>query len=296
MVYSPRWGSRYTTILFKYLSQSFKTYRLLRRERPDAVFVMTPPVFACVPVWIYSRLNGIGYFIDAHSGAFLDPRWTGTLFLHKFFSRSALATLVTNPHLRELVSSWNARVVVVPDVPLVFPATEAVRAESRTSMLFVATFAIDEPVREFFLAAAQVPDVQFFVTGNHRKCPAEVLKLKPDNVTLMGFVTREEYVRRLKSADAVIALTTLDHTMQRAAYEAVYAGKPVVTSNFELLRREFPRGTVHVDVTVESIRDGIRRMQGDVRRYTREAQELREHKLRRWDDVRGRLLRLMQPG
>src|SRR5262245_50070784 len=56
LVYSPFWGSRYSTILFKYSSQSVKTLRILLRERPQVVLVMTPPVVACIVVWLYSKL------------------------------------------------------------------------------------------------------------------------------------------------------------------------------------------------------------------------------------------------
>ena len=122
MVYSSVWGSRYATIIFKYASQSIKTLRILVRERPKTVIVMTPPVFACVPVWLYSRLTGGKFIIDAHSGAFLHPLWERLLSVHKFFSRQAAATLVTNDHLLDFVENWGAHAVLVPDVPIDFGA------------------------------------------------------------------------------------------------------------------------------------------------------------------------------
>lgn len=296
MIYSPLWGSRYATVLFKYLSQSWKTIRLLLRERPSVIFVMTPPVFACVPIWLYCAVTGARFCIDAHSGAFLDPRWSGLIFLHRFFSRRAIATIVTNAHLHDQVRSWGSRAVIVPDVPVALPSSAGAPAQTARSMTFVATFAIDEPVAEFFLAAASIPDVKFYVTGNHRKCPPDVMALKPGNVELLGFVSRRDYVERIRQTDAVLALTTLDHTMQRAAYEAIYAGRPVVTSDFELLRREFPIGTVHVAVTAEGIGAGIRKMLDGLDAYTREAEVLRKRKLERWNSVRSELLALMRQG
>lgn len=290
MVYSARWGSRYSTIAFKYLSQSIMTLRLLWKERPCVVFVMTPPVFACLPVWIYCLLTRARYAIDAHSGAFLDPRWSGLLFIHRFFSRRAAVTIVTNEHLAALLASWRVPVVVVADVPIAFPNTACSPTKSGSRMTFVSTFAVDEPMREFFEAAAGLPDVVFHVTGNHRKCDPAVLRLKPPNVHLTGFISRTEYVRLLLESDAILALTTLDHTMQRAAYEAVYLGKPVITSNFGFLRREFPLGTVHVDITPQSIQTGVREMQANLDRYEREVQSLRERKLDRWQDAAEELL------
>ena len=43
MVYSPYWGSRYSTILVKYAVQGAKTLWILFRERPHAVLVMAHP-------------------------------------------------------------------------------------------------------------------------------------------------------------------------------------------------------------------------------------------------------------
>ena len=75
MVYSPRWGRSKVSLPFRWISQVIKTLALLYRERPAVVFVMTPPVVACLPIFLYARLARISYVIDAHSGAFIDERW-----------------------------------------------------------------------------------------------------------------------------------------------------------------------------------------------------------------------------
>ena len=125
MVYSPGYGSTYLTVPFKYLSQAIKTLHILFRERPTTVFVMTPPVAACLPVWIYCLLAGARFVIDAHTGAFLDPRWKRLLFLHKWFSRRARTTIVTNEFMQRRLREWNCTATIVRDVPVCFasPAT-----------------------------------------------------------------------------------------------------------------------------------------------------------------------------
>src|SRR5262249_7896616 len=120
LIYSPFWGSRYSTVAFKYLSQSLKTLKVLFRERPRTVLVMTPPVIACISVWIYSKLTGAQYAIDAHSGAFVDKRWKSTLFLHRFFSRHAAVTLVTGEFLANIIRGWGGNAKIVRDVPVCF--------------------------------------------------------------------------------------------------------------------------------------------------------------------------------
>ena len=120
-----------------------------------------------------------------------------------------------------------------------------------------------------------------------------MLARKPANVHLMGFLPDAEYARLLTQCTAVMSLTTLDHTMQRGAYEAAYLAKPIVTSNFELLRRCFPKATVFVDGTPQSIAEGVRRVCADSERLSIEAVELNHDKRLAWQRVREQLLAML---
>jgi glycosyltransferase involved in cell wall biosynthesis len=91
----------------------------------------------------------------------------------------------------------------------------------------------------------------------------------------------------------VICLTTWDHTMQRGAYEAIFLGKPVITSNFQILRQVFHKGAVHVDITVEDIVRGLLQMKEHRERYEREALELRIERLNSWSDAKKQLVDLV---
>ena len=53
MIYHGFWGSSYATVAFKYLSQALATGITLLRTRPQRIIVMSPPVIACLPVWLY---------------------------------------------------------------------------------------------------------------------------------------------------------------------------------------------------------------------------------------------------
>jgi glycosyltransferase involved in cell wall biosynthesis len=152
-------------------------------------------------------------------------------------------------------------------------------------MTLVSSFTPDEPLEIFLKAAARLPGIQFFVTGNYKDGDERVLRLKPSNVQFTGYLSESAYVGLLLGSDAVISLTKEDHTMQRGAYEAVYLEKPVVTSNFELLRKAFHLGAVYVDNDVEDIAQGIMQMKNDIERYTQEVRVLRREKLKQWQTV-----------
>jgi glycosyltransferase involved in cell wall biosynthesis len=251
-------------------------------------------VVACFPVWLYAKSTGASYAIDAHTGAFLDPRWRRLLALHRFFSRHAITTLVTNSHLASMVEAWGAHATIVPDVPVVFPApTEPRLSDAQYNMTFVSSFTWDEPLDTFLEAARSLPDVHFYITGKVPEQRREALANCGANITFTGFLSKAEFVGLLRKSDAVMSLTTLDHTMQRAAYEAIYLGKPVITSRFPLLEREFSRGTVHVENDVQDIVRGVRTMCANLAMYDVEAKALRESKLERWKKSEETLRRLL---
>ena len=294
MVYAPALGSRASTIALKYAIQWFRTARILRRERPDAVFVMTPPVFAALPVFWYALWNRAQVVFDAHTAAFVLPRWRAFQWLQRLLCRRAATTLVSNDHLATLVTGFGAHATVVPDVPIVFNETAAFPRTAAFTVAVVCSFDVDEPVDAVFAAAAMLPEARFFVTGNPRKVSeATKARLSP-NVTLTGFLSTESYAGLLTGADAVMVLTTFDHTMLRGAYEAIYQGTPVIVSDWPILRAAFPEGAVHVDNTAESIVSAVRRIAIDTTTYRAGAARLRQAKLDRWQSTRAAILRRIQ--
>jgi len=293
IIYAPFWGSTYATVWIKYLVQAVRTLRMLIRDRPKAILVMSPPVLACTPVWLYALVTKVTYAIDAHTAALVDPRWRRVMFIHRFFSRRAVTTIVTNDHLRSIVEAWGAHASIVTDVPVDFAEPKQTTLKGRCNMTLVSTFTKDEPLNVFFEAAGRVPEVQFYVTGAYQRAGSRLLQQKPDNVELTGFLADPDYVGLLTASDAILSLTTLDHTMQRGAYEAVYLGKPVVTSNFQVLRESFALGTVHVDNTPDDIARGIRLMRDNLQRYQNEVLELKRRKLQQWEKRKGELTDLL---
>jgi glycosyltransferase involved in cell wall biosynthesis len=283
MVYAARLGSRPATVAVKYLLQSIWTARILRRERPDVIFVMTPPVFAALPAFWYAWRRGKHVVLDAHTGAFVLRRWRAFQWLQRWLCRRAATTLVSNEHLADLVRAAGAHATLVPDVPIVFGEKKPFPRPRTFTVAAVCSFDQDEPIEAMFEAASQLPDVQFFVTGNAKNLPAETAARRPPNVTLTGYLTVAEYGGLLSDVDAVLVLTTLDHTMQRGAYEAIYQGTPVIVSDWPILRDAFPTGAVHVVNTPDHIAAGVRAIQKNVEAYRSGARRLREAKLACWN-------------
>jgi glycosyltransferase involved in cell wall biosynthesis len=181
----------------------------------------------------------------------------------------------------------------VPDVPVKFAQVQRRDRDHRFLVAAVCSFNYDEPVEAMFNAARALPDVQFVMTGNPKALRPEQKADVPANVVLTGFLPDADYAGLLTTADAVMALTTRDHTMLRAAYEAIYQGTPVIVSDWPLLRSAFDEGAVHVENSAAGIAAGVRRLQAEYETFRPGAQRLRERKLEQWNTTLFRLRALV---
>ena len=286
MVYLSSLGSRASTVVVKYLGQWIRTSRILAEERPDVAFVMTPPVVAALPAFWYAWRHGKKVALDAHSAAFLHPRWRHFQWLQNALCRRAVTTLVHVEHIGRIVREAGGHATLVPDVPVTFPAKEPFIRPTGFVVAVVCSFNADEPLEAILDAARMTPDVQFMMTGNPRLFPARLAASMPTNTTLTGFLSIPAYGALISGVDAVMVLTTRDHTMLRGAYEAIYQGTPIIVSNWPILRAAFPEGSAHVDNTPTQISLAVRRIQTDLELYRNGAARLRDSKLRNWNGVR----------
>lgn len=287
---------RYFLAPVRYVLQAARTLAVLVREKPRLVFVQNPPIFAVIVVYLYAKLWKARYVIDSHTGGLLAPWWQWSLPIHAFLSRRAITTIVTNEHLSALVESWGARSFIVGDVPTTFPQGKPFSLNGKFSIAVINTFSPDEPLAEILEAAATLPEVEFYITGNTLRAKRSFFESKPDNVRFTGFLPDEEYYGLLRAVQAVMVLTTDNHTMQRGACEAVSLGKPVITSSWPILREYFNKGTIHVDNSAESIREAVIRMQREQETLEDEILVLQQDRRHEWQEKQVQLVRIIEEG
>lgn len=269
----------------RYALQAPLTLVTLFRDRPKVVCVQNPPIFGPLFVWIYCALTGAGLIIDSHTDALQNHLWRWSLPLHRFLSRRALITIVTNEHLRQIVANWGAQSRIIVDVPSEFPLGKSYPVEHPFNIATVSSFAPDEPLDEVIEVAEGLSDIGFYITGDPARSYKQLPKILPPNLHLTGFLPDDEYYGLLRSVQAVMSLTTEDHTMQRGACEAVWLGQPIITSDWPLLRQTFHKGTIHVDNTVEGIRAGVLEMRARYHELADEVLLLQEERKRQWKEV-----------
>ncbi|HLF25789.1 MAG TPA: glycosyltransferase [Anaerolineae bacterium] len=259
----------------KYVLQAARTLLLLFRRRPQVVFVQSPPLFAVLCACLYCLLLRAHYIVDAHSAAFAGPWWTlPPRWLKSWLARRALTTIVTNDHLKQRVESLGGRALIVRDVPLRLHVERDYPLDGAFNIALVNVFSPDEPLAEALAAVADLAEVHLYVTGKSNGKHAQLIAKAPANVRFTGFLPDDQYYGLLNSVHAVMCLTTRNHTMQRGACEALSLGKPIITSDWPVLREYFCKGTVHVPNTGAGVRAGVLKLRESYRQYQREIRDL----------------------
>ena len=275
--------------LRRYPVSTARTVALLVRHRPRHLFVQNPSMVLAALACSYGMLTGNVVVVDRHTTFLLNKpkrlsvRRTVFLALHRFTLRTASLTIVTNDYLANLVRQEGGRPIVLADpLPSLSP-TAAPPLQGQRNVLVISSFGEDEPIAEVLEACRQlgVPDVRVFISGNPRKGTADWPARAPSNVTFTGFIPGQDFVNLLFEADAVVVLTKADHTMLCGCYEAVAAGKPLITSDKEELRQYF-RGAEFVEAEADSIRSGLRRVLDDLSTYKARTLAMQDEISRSW--------------
>ena len=230
--------------------------------------------------------------MDHHSGSF-SRVWRWARPLHKFLARRAVTNIVTSEHWAEIVSSWGAQTLVLADFIPDLPQGKVFRVKPGFNVVVVSTYAVDEPLEAVAEAAALIPEVNFYITGDSRLAAKSLMDRFPPNVVCTGFIPEDEYLGLLRAADAVMALTTQNHTLQCGGIEAVSLGKPLITSAWPFLKKVFSEGAVFVPNTNNGIRQGILRMQSEHHLLVEKIRTLRQKKRQEWEVRLAQLLEVV---
>lgn len=270
--------------LVKYPLQAFRTWRVLRRECPSLILVQNPPIFCVLLVSLYCRLFGAQFVIDSHTGAFLSPSWRWSIGLHRLLSRRARVTIVHNKAQEEIVKYWGCHYCVIGFTPGDYPQGDHFPLGEEFNVAVISTFHRDEPLDVLFDAARCLRDVRFYITGNSKRIPQHLLKRKPDNCSLTGYLSNNQYVGLLRAVDVIMDLTNQNDTVLMGCFEAVSLGKPLITSDWPVLREYFSLGTVHVPNTVAGVIEGIYRSECEQEALQRGILVLRERLTAEWQE------------
>jgi glycosyltransferase involved in cell wall biosynthesis len=269
---------------WKYPVLFWQTIACIALRRPAVVFAQCPSVLLGVIAALLRRLFGFTLVLDLHNECVEPCNYSSRAYVAaiKWMWRASDVCVVTNHALAEVIGTKARHVCILPDRIPDFDLPEAITppATSPMTVVFICTFAPDEPYTEVIAAARLLPEVEVHVTGNPRG--AALPNPLPANVRLRGYLPEREYEDLLRCATVIVDLTSLENCLVCGAYEAVALEKPLVTSDTAALKQHFRRGTVYTKHTPEGLAAAVDRAVRQRHELVVEMRQLRESLGKEW--------------
>jgi len=194
--------------------------------------------------WLWCALRRRQLLIDCHTGTLRSRKWGWADPLHRWVMRRAAVTLLHTDEARALVAGWGAPALLFPD-DLPEAAEAAARPTPPQETVVVAgSFDGNEPVAAVVETARLIPETKLLLTGDPELLPPGLQESAPPNVVFTGFLPYRVFLGELLASHVVAAFSTDPEIMNRAAFEAVGLGRPLVLSDFPGLRRRFGAAAV----------------------------------------------------
>lgn len=271
-----------------------KSVQELRQSAPAVVWVQLPQVPVLWAALAYRALSStpIKIVADCHNAQLRKPWSHFPLALWSL--QKADAILVHNDAMLKQAETngWPmAKVLVLEDVPAMGkdqpPTGLALKhiTAPKPWVVFPGSFAADEPIEEVLAAARLAPEITFIITGRPDKAKQNghnIVDL-PKNVVLPGFLPVELFDDILREANVVIGLTREEGIQLSVCNEALGFGRPLVTSDTQILRELFGKAAVLVDTKMQaSIANGCREALLHADSYAQKSRLLADERLSAW--------------
>ena len=261
-------------------------------QRPQILFVQNPSMLLAFLAVNMGRVFPMKVIVDAHNaGVSLfdgQRRWVTRIFEYLF--RHADYTIVTNESLKPYVGHFG-KAEILPDPIPDLKKEMSPLTEKQFSVLFICTWAADEPYLEVIKAAESLQDKAIiYITGRSKGKENSYGKPLPSNVRMTGFISEEEFVGKLNATDAIMDLTTREDCLVCGAYEAVSVEKPLIISDTKALRHYFSKGCIYTKNNAESIQSSIIKAMEGAAELTKDMREFKQSKKIEWNKMKNSFL------
>jgi len=245
-----------------YLEQSFATVQVVRKQKPEIVWIQLPPNFIVhlLLAWRFISASRFKIVLDCHNAALRKP-WLSVPFFAAACRASDLVVVHNAEVLRALpIELANDRpALILEDPPSSFDNVHSTSSHE-SFVLVPCSFHDDEPIEMILAAARLVPDITFKITGRIAKAKAKgFMQDVPHNVVFTDYVTEEEFNELLHTSAVVAGLTTYEGIQLSVASEAIGAGKALILSGTRILRNMFQDCALFFENDEKAFADAVRR-------------------------------------
>ena len=245
----------------KYSYGILKTIRIMIKKKPELTFCQNPSIVLSLLIVVIRRILRTKVVIDAHNSGIYPLEGTSRFLnrISKYIQRKADLTIITNEALKSEVDRNNGYGFVLQDKIPYLPSMNQRNLKGKNNILFICTFAADEPFSTVINAAKEIKDdIHIYITGRYEKV-FNKLEDQAKNITFTGFIPESDYIQMLRSVDAILVLTTRENCLVCGAYEAVSVGKPLILSDTQALRSYFYKGVIFTRHQEKEIAESIRK-------------------------------------
>ncbi len=274
---------------FGYVVQAFQTARIVLGQRPDEVWVQSPPTF--VPHLLLALrplAGGFRIVADCHHRVF-RPMWSrvpGTVWT----MNRCDVVLVHNDETRpeaEAMGVDPAKIRVLEDPPPLSMAAAGdpggAPSEAGPYVLTPCSFGADEPIPMLLEAARLAPEIRFCITGSRRKAEAlGFTRDTPANVVFTDYLPLDDFERLLAGATVVLGLTDAEGIQLSVANEALGANRALVLSDTRILRAMFGEAALFARNTPEEMAARLREAVADRPALEARSAALKERRQSDW--------------
>ncbi|RLD54207.1 MAG: hypothetical protein DRJ01_18360 [Bacteroidetes bacterium] len=279
--------SRSIPAIFRYFIFFIKTCLILIREKPDYVIIQVPPIFISFPVYLYNLINGSKYIIDVHSGELVDYKWKPFKVIRKFFFKHAYWLLFHNEHNYKLSEKLypNCRNIILNDpIPIPHNVKALKKCGKYKNIVFISAFDTNEPFDECIKAGEillkEEDDWKLTFTGDSSSIKKYYENHK--NIEFTGFVSYKKYWAILKGADVIVSLNKRDGVVTCGLWEGVSLNKPVVTNDYDVIKKIFKNSVVVSGNDSISIAKAIKKAYFNTHKYSDRIRKRKEIIDRKW--------------
>ena len=282
--------------LARYVALLSRTTICVTRHQPSILVIQCPSIVLGLWAGVLKQFFRFTLVADLHTEAVCPyiVSFKAYEILLRRVRRAADLCLVSNANLKDVAERTGGKAFVLPDpLPDLTPQEPVVR-QACAQVVFVCTYAPDEPYCEVMEAAHYLdPSVTIQITGDYRRVKH---LLPPSPAQLTGFLPEVDYVELLRTADVIVDLTCMEDCLVCGGYEAVALEKPLVTSDTAALRDYFRLGTVYTKHDSQSMAAAIAYALAHRDRLGAEMKTLKLDLARRWTGLNDALRRSLQLG
>lgn len=238
-----------------------ETIQVIRKETPDVIVSQNPSIMLTIILSLLKIVFKYKHVIDAHFGGI--KAFNGNKLFQlalNICNKNANLVIVTNDGHKRLIEDLGGAAFIYEDpLPKINSSGEnKIIMPDKKTVFFICSYDIDEPFEEVFKAAEKLAneDYLIIVSGNYHKA-----NIHPNDypyIMFTGFISYDDFACYLTKSDVIIDLTSWENCLVCGAYEAMSAGKPLVTSDTNALRNYFYAGTLYTSHEAGNIANAIR--------------------------------------